>query len=57
MKEKTKKYIATFENGEIVKTTEDGIRNRLDLYNYICKNRLGNKYGKLLEITCRPYIK
>lgn len=54
MRETTTKYTATFENGEIVKTTEDGIRNRLDLYNWICRNQLGKKYGKLIEITCRP---
>ena len=47
------KYTARFANGtEIVKTTKDGFKNRLDFYNWICVNRLGKKYGKLVEITC-----
>ncbi len=50
-------YTATFENGkQITKTTADGLRNRLDFYNWICKNRLGKIYGSLKEITCRPYF-
>ena len=49
------KYTARFSGGtEITKTTRDGFRNRLDFYNWICTNRLGKKYGKLLEITCSP---
>lgn len=26
-------------------------RNRLDVYNYVCAERLGNKYGKLIRIN------
>lgn len=52
------KYTATFKSGkQIVKTEEDGFRNRLDFYNWICINRLGKKYGRLVEITCSAYIK
>lgn len=52
------KYTARFENGkEIVKTTADGFRNRLDFYNWICLNRIGQGWGDLVEITCRPTAK
>lgn len=27
------------------------LRNRLDVYNYICAERLGKKYGKLIRIN------
>lgn len=55
---KMEKYTARFENGVVVvKTTEDGIRNRLDFYNWIGTNKLGKKYGKLVEITVRPWIR
>lgn len=56
MKKYITKYTATFEHGEISKTSEE-FKNRLDFYNWICKNQLGKKYGKLQEITCRPYIR
>lgn len=47
------KYTATFANGtQIVKTSADGFRNRLDFYNWICMNRLGKLYGKVKVITC-----
>ena len=36
------KYIATLKDGtQIVKTTADGIRSRLDFYTWICTNKLG----------------
>lgn len=51
------KYTAIFKGGtEIVKTSEQ-FKNRLDFYNWICLNKLGKKYGKVVEITCKPYIK
>jgi len=43
------KFTAIFKNGEVVKTSDD-FSNRLDFVNWICMNRLGRKYGKLLEI-------
>ena len=48
------KFTAIFKNGEVVKTSED-FRNRLDFVNWICDNRLGQKYGKLLEIRCSVF--
>lgn len=54
MKEITTVYTARFEDGtEITKTDRDGIKNRLQMYNWICKERLGKKYGSLEEITVR----
>jgi hypothetical protein len=51
------KYIAIFKDGtEIAKTSND-FKNRLDFYNWICQNRLGRKYGKLIEIKSSIYIK
>lgn len=51
------KYTARFTSGkEIVKTSED-FKNRLDFYNWICENRLGKVYGKVIEITCSVYCK
>ena len=51
------KYTARFQSGkEIVKTSED-FKNRLDFANWICLNRLGKIYGKLIEITATAYIK
>lgn len=45
------KYIIIFKDGrEIVKTTADGFRNRLDVYNWVCLNRLGT----VDRIECRP---
>lgn len=51
------KYIAKFENGkEIIKTSEN-FKNRLEFYNWICRERLGAKYGRLEEINAKIYIK
>lgn len=49
------KFTAIFKNGEVVKTSED-FRNRLDFYNWICVNRLGKKYGRLVEIKEQAWI-
>lgn len=55
--EHTTKYIARFEDGtEITKTERDGFRNRLDFYNWICRNQLGKKHGKLQTIEARPAL-
>lgn len=54
MKEITTIYTARFKDGtEITKTDRDGIKNRLDMSNWICKNELGRKHGSLKEITIR----
>lgn len=45
------KYTAIFQNGELVKTSEE-FKNRLDFMSWICTNQLGKKYGRLLEIRC-----
>ena len=50
------KYTAIFKNGKEMTFTSDEFKNRLDVYNYICLNRLGKKYGKLVEIRCSAYI-
>ena len=47
-------YTAEFETGkQITKTSKEGIKNRLDFYNWICNNRIGKEYGKLIEIRCK----
>ena len=47
MKEITTIYTARFADGtEITKTDRDGIKNRLDMSNWICKNRLGKKHNQ-----------
>lgn len=52
------KYIVRFEDGtEMVFTTDDGFRNRLDVVSYICKHRLGKWFGKIVEITVTPFIR
>lgn len=48
-------YTATFKDGtEMTFTEYEGFRNRLDVYNFICGERLGKGHGGLEEITCRP---
>ena len=45
-------YEAIFADGTIISKTErEGFRNRLDVYNWICRNRLGKKHGELQAIT------
>ena len=46
------KYTATFKSGKQITKTSREFKNRLDFYNWICKNRLGKTYGSLVEITC-----
>ena len=46
------KFEAIFRNETLVFTDRDPkFRNRLDVYNYICAERLGKKYGKLIRIN------
>lgn len=47
------KFEAIFRNETLVFTDRDPkFRNRLDVYNnYICTERLGKKYGKLIRIN------
>ena len=47
-------YTARFKSGKELTATSKEYKNRLDFYNSICINRLGRKYGNLIEITCRP---
>lgn len=43
------KFEAIFRNETLVFTDRDPkFRNRLDVYNYICAERLGKKYGKFI---------
>lgn len=46
-------YTATFKSGKQIERSEKEFKNRLDFYNWICKNRLGRIYGSLEQITCR----
>lgn len=46
------RFEAIFRNETLVFTDRDPkFRNRLDVYNYICAERLGKKYGKLIRIN------
>lgn len=45
-------YTARFQNGKTITKTSEEFRSRLDFYNWIIENKLGKKYGKLIEITC-----
>ena len=46
------KYTATFKSGKQITKTSEEFKNRLEFVNWICTNRLGKTYGKLIEITC-----
>ena len=46
-------YKAIFKDGTEVTKTDRDFRNRLDFYNWICKNRLGKGHGELLQIEER----
>lgn len=46
-------YTAIFADGTKLTATSREYKNRIDFYNDICNARLGKKYGKLIEITCR----
>lgn len=44
------RFEAIFRNETLVFTDRDPkFRNRLDVYNYICAERLGKKYGKFIR--------
>jgi hypothetical protein len=46
------KFEAIFRNETLVFTDRDPkFRNRLDVYSYICAERLGKKYGKFIRIN------
>lgn len=46
------RFEAIFRNETLVFTERDPkFRNRLDVYNYICAERLGKKYGKFIRIN------
>ena len=46
------KFEAIFRNKTLVFTDRDPkFRNRLDVYNYICAEQFGKKYGKLIRIN------
>lgn len=47
-------YTARFQSGKELTATSKEYKNRLGFYNEICKQKLGRKYGSLIEITCRP---
>jgi hypothetical protein len=51
------KYTARFQSGKEITKTSNDFKNRLDFLNWICKERMGKRYGRLVEITCTPYIK
>ncbi len=50
------KYIARFTDGHEITATSQEFRNRLDFYNWICKNRMGKIHGELIAIECRPML-
>ena len=55
MKRMITKYTARFKDGyEIAKTSEE-FKNRLDFYNWICRNRLGKGHGEVIEIRATPF--
>ena len=55
-KENTTIYTARFEDGtEISKTESQEIKNRLDMYNWICRNKLSKEHGELIEISIKNY--
>lgn len=48
------KFEAIFRNETLVFTDRDPkFRNRLDVYNYICAERLGKKYGKFIRFRVK----
>ena len=48
------KYTATFRSGKTITKNSQQVKNRLDFYNWICRNRLGKIYGELESITAAP---
>ena len=57
----TTRYTAIFQSGKTMTFIESPrFRNRLDIYNYICFNRLGKNMGHLLrseQTLCRAIKK
>ena len=52
MKVRFTRFEVVFRETTLVFTDRDPkFRNRLDVYNYVCAERLGNKYGKLIRIN------
>lgn len=51
------KYTATFKDGHTITKTSKEVKNRLDFYNMICRQRLGKNHGDLISIEARPYGK
>lgn len=52
MKVRYTRFEVVFRETTLVFTDRDSkFRNRLDVYNYVCAERLGNKYGKLIRIN------
>ena len=52
MKVRYTRFEVVFREATLVFTDRDPkFRNRLDVYNYVCAERLGKKYGKLIRIN------
>lgn len=52
------KFTVVFRNATLVFTSEDErFRNRLDVYNYVCANRLAKENGKLVTIKESAYCR
>lgn len=46
------RFEVVFRNATLVFTDrEPQFRNRLDVYNYVCANRLAKSYGKFIRIS------
>lgn len=55
MKQVTQYWTARFANGMEITKTGEPFATRLAFYNWICVNRLGKRYGKLIEITAKAF--
>ena len=52
MKASYTRFEVVFRNATLVFTDrEPQFRNRLDVYNYVCANRLAKSYGKFIRIN------
>lgn len=52
MKVRYTRFEIVFRETTLVFTDRDAkFRNRLDVYNYVCAERLGKKYGKFIRIN------
>ena len=52
---KMTKFTVIFKSGKEMVFTSEQFKNRLDVYNYICAERLGKIYGSVKEIRCSAY--